>query len=149
VSLARDGDLVWLAWSEGPPDDDTLPRTIRLAAVDLQGDVAIEARDLATEVVVASSVHVSAGPDGPVVVWGRPADLARPPGEVGAGTFFVHHERRSGPPETTSIETTAFAYGPGSPAVELVDPRGVVVAWAANVVGAEKTGVWMDRLDCR
>jgi len=148
VSLARDGDWVWLAWSEARPDDDLAPRRIVLAAVNAAGEVAVEPRVIA-QGVVSVSVHVAAGPDGPVVVWGEPGDPAASPEQVGAGSFVVHHERASAAPEATRIVTTALGYGPGTPAIELQDPRSVVVSWTSSLPGALRTGVWLSRLDCR
>jgi hypothetical protein len=149
ASLARDRDIVWAAWSESLPDDDLAPRRIILAGLDEDGEVVVAPRTLADGAVLAMGVQVSAGPDGPVVVWGEPGDPAAAPDQIGAGAYVVHHERASAPPQTTRFATTAFAYGPGSPAAELADPRSVLVTWAANIPGQLRSGVWLARLDCR
>lgn len=147
-ALARDGDLVWIAWSETLPDDDLAPRRIVIAAVDASGAVAIPPRAIADGVIVNTGVQVAAGPDGPIVTWGGPGDAALPPESVGHSTYFVHHERASGPPRTAQLPTTAFAYSAGSPAAELRSPRSVIVSWGANIAGQQRTGVWLARLDC-
>jgi hypothetical protein len=150
VIASRDG-LTWLAWSEGPPDDDAAPRAVRLARLNTQGSVVGPVTVVSEDARPVAGLSLAVTSVGVVLMWGEITKPDLPPEIPGHSRLLVHHwsldGESMGPP--LEIPTTGFAYNPTPSAVALAHPRGALVSWAAIEEATTARHVtYLARLDC-
>jgi hypothetical protein len=141
---------VWMTWTERDPSDASSPRTVRLARLDAGGQLAADPVTIADQVLPTTSLALTAGEAGVVVVWGEDGDKGLMPNLPGRSRIVVHHFDTQGAAAGVPITIDATAFGLSGPvAAEIAWPRGVLVTWAASglPVGTP-TRTFLGRLDC-
>ena len=129
------GGSVWLAWSEGPAEDDAAPRTIRVLALAPDGTPLGAPIVVNASGVVLTRVHLAVTPLGVFVIYGQPADGTLGEGQLGHRQLVVAQYAADGAPvqPLLSIPSTAFALSSSPTAVAIApgSKRALAVAWAA------------------
>ncbi|NUO51741.1 MAG: hypothetical protein HOV80_23055 [Polyangiaceae bacterium] len=146
--LARTGDQLVAAWTEGPPEDDTAPRTIRWVSLDNDGSVIGEPETVAANVPLTWSISLGGSEAGAVLTWGQVKDESLPDDHPGHSLLFVRHRDQLGNRSGFEMSTPAFRFNsPSGQAIGWNAPRGFVMAWAA-MSSAGFSSIRLARFDC-
>lgn len=147
--LARHGDGVVVAWSEGAADG-AGPRTVRAAHLDAMGALVGEPTVLGTGVELLAPVAIGASELGFVVAWVERGAPDVPPETPGFGRLVVRHLAADGIPDPEPV-ALAVTEPAGLLAITAIAwPRAALVSWSgARVLATASPHVsYLARLDC-
>jgi hypothetical protein len=147
--LAKTGDTLVAAWTEGPAESDTAPRTIRWVSLDKSGSVVGEPETIVSNVPLSWSISLGGSEAGAVLAWGQVDDASLPNDHPDHSRLFVRHRDRLGNDSSFQMKSPAFAFNsPSGQPIAWRAPRGFVMAWAATG-SAGVSSIRLARFDCQ
>jgi hypothetical protein len=157
-ALVKLGDWVYAAWSERDPSNPDLPRTVRVAQLDVLGAATVGMQSVLSESAMPiATLHMVATSFGLMVYWPEEGDLDLSDGALGRSRMIGYRiEPSLDPPAPAlvvkegpvAIDATRFAAYGAPASVSLADPPSAVVVWAGWSGEYGQETISMGRWDC-
>jgi hypothetical protein len=141
------GGRTWMAWFEGDPGDPLAIRSLRLVALDAQGNRLGEPITVTDRASPASRARLTVGEQGVLVAYAE-EDFSLPVEAEGRGRVIVHQLDLDGTPLSEPIPFYSRVMGNYGPPHALATSDGAIVAWSGRSRQTALDVVYLARLSC-